>query len=364
MDKNLYNRWKAAITEDQQQSRDPHKASAVFRSFVNFIFGTNETDLSKVLPMEVGERRFVSFLVSSAISDKSEAEKTAYFARLLTADVRPLARYLMTHPTIRRGEPFLTDATFQAKMDALDHFEQWWYQCLKQGFIRSNKKESERDVFSWLEPINLQNRSRAIKERVYSCYLEFAQGSKLLATMFWKRMSQFNAGDSTVRDSRNVRYIEFNTLAQCRSAFAVKMGAQLPWFNTADDRGVAEEAVRTLDQFLLNPNAAAVGGFQNVVDMMPSIEQMQAQMMALAAPAPAAPAPAAPAPAPAAQSAAFDYNSGSSDTSDMEDDDEESHIDEKQIQLLADIVLSPADARRQTNKLPIGEGDEHDPDQI
>ena len=353
-DLNLYNRWKAAITDDMQQSRDPHRPSAVFRSFANFIFGTNETDLSKVLPMEAGERRFVAFLVSSAISSKSEAEKTAYFARLLAADVRPLARYLMTHPTIRRGEPFLTDATFQAKVDSLDSFELWWYSCLREAVVRSQKKEKERDVFSWLELAHLQNTSRAMKERVYACYLEFGRGNKLNSSVFWKQMNRFNAGDSTARSHENIRFIEFNTLAQCRSAFVVKMGAQLPWFSSADDKKVAEEAAAVLEQFARNPVAATNNPIMDFVNLLPSDEEVRAQMGIAPAPAPA-PAPAA---LPPKFARAFDYDSGASDM----EDEAECTLNQDNLDDLKHLVLSPADARNQLVKMPIGEGDESDMD--
>jgi hypothetical protein len=305
--------------------------------------------------MEAGERRFVAFNVSSQISTKSEAEKAAYFSRLLAADVRPLARYLMTHPIIRRGEPFLTDATFQAKVGALDDFEQWLYTCLKQGVIRSHRKESEPDVFSWLELVHLQNRSRAVKERVYSCYLEFARGAKLNASLFWKRMNQFNTGDSTVRRNDNVRCIEFNSLAQGRSAFETKMGAQLPWFKNAADQQVAAEAARVFDQFTQAPNMQAPNASFDALIALPSLEKLQEMMGAAPASAPAAPS------APAA----FDYNSGSSDVdSDMEGDAEESKLNDENCDQMDEFVTSAADVRRHMAKMTLAEEDEHDPQNI
>jgi hypothetical protein len=270
----------------------------------------------------------------------------------------------MTHQTIRRGEPFLTDATFQAKVDSLDGFEQWWYTCLKQGVVRSQQKEKDRDVFSWLELVHLQNTSRAVKERVYACYLEFARGSKLNASVFWKHMNRFNAGDSTARSHDNIRFIEFNTLAQCRSAFVVKMGAQLPWFSSADDTKVADEAAKVLEQFARNPVAATNNPIMDFVNQLPSDEEVRAQMGIAPAPAPVAPAP-APAPAVlppnfAPVRAAFDYDSG---TSDMEDE-EECTLNPDDLADLERLVVSPADARNQIVKMPVPEGDEHDPERI
>jgi hypothetical protein len=319
----LYNRYKTAITDDEQQTRNPHHASAVFSSFSNFIFSTNEPNLEELLPMEQGERRFVVLRVSGQLigAANNEQQRTAYFTRLRDASVGPLMRYLLQHSVIRRGEGYLSDATFDAKVGSLDQFEQWWYSCLKQGHISFAKQALRSDVFNWMDLLRLQDRSRATKVEVYTCYLEYTSGPKLTNLMYWKRMHDFDAGDGNKRRN-NIRCIAFNSLDQCRSAFCLKMGAQLPWFNSAADQAVASAARDTLAECNAQPAAMSTeDGAVNIVDTLPTEEEMLAVMTreAHAAPLSAAAAPAVTF-APSASSAGFDYTSGSSDI-DMSDDD-------------------------------------------
>jgi hypothetical protein len=110
---NLYSRYKTA--------------SAIFPSFSNWIFSTNESELSNLLPIDLGERRFVVLRVSDQLLAQSQEQKVAYFSRLKTASVGPLMHYLLQHPVLHRGETYITQATFESKVGALDIFEKWWY---------------------------------------------------------------------------------------------------------------------------------------------------------------------------------------------------------------------------------------------
>ena len=318
------------------QSRDPHKASAVFDSFSNFIFTFNEGE-EQVLKIERGERRFVHFQVSSQQLQIPQEQKFAYFTRLVNADTRAFTRYILSVEPLRRGETYLSDATFQAKVDNLGSFEQWWYGCLKQGAIVFAKKNHAKDVFSWLELAHLRDLSRAVKVEVYACYCESAGAKKLLNTLFWKQMALFDCGNTDARKD-GARMVSFNTLAQLRSAFCARMGAHLPWFNTIADQAIAAAAALTEEECARNPQAIApIGGVVDVVASLPSDEEM---MKALGGEAPLPPM---------ARSAAFDYSSGSSDA-EMSDDDEEKVSDES-IAALQDLVLDTADGEKQLRRM-------------
>jgi len=275
-DINLYNRYKAAISENKQQSRDPHQAARTFFSFSNFIFASN-TDLSEIIPMDASERRFVILKVSDVLTkkrDDSDDQRIAYFNRLKECDIRPFARILYEATPITRGQSIETEANFDTKVHSLPSFTAWWYNCLKKGRISLNKVEKE-DIFSWLDSNFLRNQSLAVKTKVYACYLEYSGSPKLSDAQFWIAMRTYKAG-AIGRLSSQERVIRFNDLNECRRSFIAVHGNNLPWFDSEEDKAIeaaaAERKQHAIDVPSMSPQVSVVCG--NSVDEVETLEDM------------------------------------------------------------------------------------------